>query len=141
MDFIDFNKHTDITNCNDLNNKKCEFVKGEKFHTDFYQENIVKNENLRFFQLSMYDHNNVHSVRSYLLKGSTANGVSMYDYSVLEQNEYELSKREFKKFKKMLEKNIGPNIKFKIYPVFTLEFISHPTGEEINVATSSLTNF
>ena len=141
MDFSDFNKHTDVSECNDLNNKQCQIVQGKDFHTDFYQENKVNTENLRYYQLSQFDYNDVHTIRSYLLKGKTANGVSMYDYDVLDQNQYTLSKKEFKKFKKMLEKNTNKNVKFKIYPVYTLEFISHPTGEEINAATSTLTNY
>ena len=141
MDFSDFNKHTDISNCNSLNKKKCEIVNGKDFHTDFYQNNKQSDVNIRFFQLSMYDYDDVHTIRSYLLKGKTANGVSMYDYDVLEQHQCTLSKKEYKKFKKMLEKNTDKNIVFKIYPVYTLEFISHPTGDEINVLTSRLTTY
>ena len=139
--FDNFDKHTDTSECNDLNDKRCQIVNGKDFHTDFYQENVASSINIRFYQLSQYDYNDVHSIRSYLLKGKTANGVSMYDYDVLDQSTCTLSKREFKKFKKMLEKNTDKNVKFKIYPVYTLEFIAHPSGEEINAATSSLTNY
>ena len=141
MDFSDFDKHTDISNCDTLNNKKCEIVQGKDFHTDFYQDNKQSDIKIRFYQLSMYDYDDVHTIRSYLLRGKTANGVSMYDYDVLEQHQCQLSKKEFKKFKKMLEKNTDKNIVFKIYPVYTLEFIPHPTGDEINALTSSLTTY
>ncbi len=141
MDFTDSNRYTSTENCDDLNNKQCQIVCGKDFHTDFYQNDKTSSENIRFYQMSQYDYNGVHSIRSYLIRGKTANGISMYDYDVIEQSQSTLSPRDFKKFKRILEKNTNKNIKYKIYPVYTLEFISHPTGEEINSLTSKLINY
>ncbi len=136
-----FDKHVNIEDCNSLNNKQCKIVSGRNFHVDITEDNVVESENIRFFQLSTYDIDGFHDIRFYLLNGKTSNGVAMYDYTVLDQKQHKLSKKEFKKFKKILEQNKNKLVKYKFYPVYSLEFIPHPTGEEINTARSVLTNY
>ena len=140
MDLQEINRYTNTENCDLLNKKNCQFVKGNRLNIDCDTKNNSFSNEIRFYQMTQFDYEGYHSIRSYLLKYIKNNGVVLGDFKVLDQNTFKLTPKEFKKFRKVLLDNKNENIKYIIYPVFTLEFISHPTGEDMCVATSDLIN-
>jgi hypothetical protein len=128
--------------------QKYEFIKGSDFYPNFYNENIIKEVYIRFYQITLFNNKNKRLIRSFLIKGKTSEGACLYDYKIIEAKIYMISERKLNKFINYLT-NILPKqkannndikTKYKFYPVYDFVNTPPPNGNEINECISELLN-
>ena len=127
--------------------EKYEFIKGSDFYPGFYQENIINDIYIRFYQITLFNNDGKRLIRSYLFKGKNSEGACFYDYKIMNVKEYKISERKVNKFidyltNRNLNKLEGNDIKikYKFYPVYNFYNTSPPNGNEINECVSELLN-
>ena len=126
---------------------KYEFIKGSDFYPSFYNENIIKEIYIRFYQITLFNNKNKRLIRSFLIKGKTSEGACLYDYKIIEAKIYMISERKLDKFINYIT-NVLPKqkpnndikIKYKFYPVYDFVNTQPPNGNEINECVSELLN-
>ncbi len=127
---------------------KYEFIKGSDFYPSFYNENILKEVYIRFYQITLFNIKNKRLIRSFLIKGNTSEGACLYDYKIMEANIYMISERKLNKFinyitnvlPRQKSNNNDIKIKYKFYPVYNFDNTPPPNGNEINECVSELLN-
>jgi hypothetical protein len=124
-----------------MTDTKYEIVKGcDKL--GYYDVKMIKDVEVRFFQISQFEVKGMISIRSYLFKGTgTSPGGCFYEYSIKEVIDYKLNKKQLKQFEKVLKNkkdNSNYKIMFKYYPVYELSFTPPPSGQELSQCTSEL---
>jgi hypothetical protein len=147
-------KTTDISNIKVSKNQKkslnknIQFVKGSDFYKGYYDENIVKKINVRYFQFAMFGHEDRRAVRLYILEGVSSKGACFYDYKILKIKDYIISENNLSKFANKIKnkKNVSTQdgefkIMYKYYPVYNFDFTDPPSGSEINECQSELLNY
>ena len=128
--------------------KDIQLVKGSDFHKSFYKKpdkTVVKNINVRYYQLAMFDEFNKYAVRSFLFSGTTSKGACFFDYTIIELQDYKLSKNKIDKFVKYIDNKKSLNnseykLMYKFYPVYNFDYTNPPTGNDINQCQSELLN-
>ncbi len=128
--------------------KDIQLVKGSDFHKGIYDipdKNLVREINVRYYQIATFDELGKCAIRSFLFKGSTSKGACFFDYKMIEINDYQLSKRKIDKFVRYLDRQKKKNdskfkLMYKFYPVYNFNFTNPPTGNEINQCQSELLN-
>ena len=124
-----------------------EFVSSDKIYKNFYEHNIVDEKFLRYYQISMYPNSDGrHAIRSILFKGIKNNGISFYDYHIMNEKIYYLDKDKLdhfissvndQQFKNKKELSVI-QIMYKFYPVVDIKLQEYPLGDELQQCTSSL---
>lgn len=131
-----------------LVNKDIQLVKGCDFHKCIYDipdKNYIQEITVRYYQIAMFDEYGKCAIRSMLFKGSTSKGACFFNYTMVEINDYQLSKNKVDKFVKFLDKEKNKNnskfkLMYKFYPVYNFNFTNPPTGNDINQCQSELLN-
>lgn len=152
--FDDYFKTTDYKNLKItpeqslLIGKDIQLVKGADFHKNYYDipdKNLVKNINVRYYQIAMFDDFGKCAIRSFLFSGTTSKGACFFDYKIVELKDYKLSKNKINKFVKYLDKKKQKNnsefkLMYKFHPVYNFDYTNPPTGNDINQCQSELLN-
>jgi hypothetical protein len=128
--------------------KDIQLVKGSDFHKCIYDipdKNLVLEIVVRYYQIAIFDEFGKCAVRSFLFKGKTSKGACLFDYKMVEINEYKLSKKKIEKFVRFLDKekkknNLKFKLMYKFYPVYNFNYTNPPTGNEITQCQSELLN-
>lgn len=128
--------------------KDIQLVKGSDFHKNFYEKpdkNLVKNINVRYYQIAMFDEFGKCVIRSFLFSGTTSKGACFFDYKIIELKDYQMSKDKIDKFVKYLNNKKTKNnsefkLMYKFYPVYNFDYTNPPTGNDINQCQSELLN-
>ena len=128
--------------------KDIQLVKGSDFHKSFYKKpdkTLVKNINVRYYQIAMFDDFGKCSIRSFLFDGTTSKGACFFDYKIIELRDYKLDKNKIDKFVKYLDKKKSQNnseskLMYKFHPVYNFDYTNPPTGGDINQCQSELLN-
>ena len=125
-----------------MSDTRYEIVKGGREKNGYYDIKVVDNSiTIRFYQISEFLNDNMHTIRSYLFKGDdNCNGSCCYEYKILEINNYLLSERDLKKFIKVLKnkKNTQNKIIFKYYPVYDFKYVEPPETYLLSQCNSEL---
>jgi len=128
--------------------KDIQLVKGSDFHKNYYDipdKNIIKNINVRYYQIAMFDDFDKCAIRSFLFSGTTSKGACFFDYKIVELKDYKLAKNKIDKFTKYLDKKKTLNnpkykLMYKFHPVYNFDYTNPPTGNDINQCQSELLN-
>lgn len=126
--------------------KDIQLVKGSDYHKNYYNnpdKNLVKNINVRYYQIAMFDEFGKCAIRSFLFSGKSSKGACFYDYKILELKDYKLAKNKIEKFTKYLDKKKLTNnqefkIMYKFHPVYNFDYTNPPTGNDIHQCQSEL---
>jgi hypothetical protein len=152
--FDDFFKITDYKNLKItpeqslLVGKDIQLVKGSDFHKSYYEmpdKQLIEKNQVRYYQIAMFDDFGKCAIRSFLFDGTTSNGACFFDYKIKELKDYMLSKDKINDFVKTLDKEKKNNnnkfkVMYKFHPVYNFDYTNPPTGNDINECFSELLN-
>lgn len=127
--------------------KDIQFVPSEQVFKSFYEESIVDVIYLRYYQISYYPNSDGnHSIRSLLFKGIKNNGISFYDYHIINEKIHLLPKEQLdhliagindQKFKSRKQTN-DVKVVYKFYPVVDIKLQDYPLGDDLHQCASQL---
>ena len=89
-----------------LINKDIEFVRGSQYYPKYYdiKDESIQNTLVKYYQITIFQENNLNSVRSFLFEGSTNNVPCDYNYKILKIKENKLNKEDLNKFVSLLDR-------------------------------------
>jgi len=127
--------------------KDIQLVQGSDYHKQYYDtpdQNIIKKNIVRYYQIAMFDENGKCSIRSFLFDGITSKGACFFDYKIKKLKDYQLTKNKINSFVQFLDKEKKKNkdikIMYKFHPVYNFNYTNPPTGNDISECYSELLN-
>jgi len=126
-----------------------QFVQSDQVYKNFYDINIVDVIYVRYYQISLYPNSDgKQSIRSILFKGIKNNGISFYDYHIINEKIYLLDKDKIDHFIASINDQQYKNKKelssikiiYKFYPVVDIKLQDYPLGDELQQCSSQLLN-